>query len=225
MRLERWFERVVRLYPREFRELFADDMLPRGPRAARAARTFLVRRQNALSVLAEALYERLTTREARALPQQRGGPMTSIGHDVRYGARSLVKNPTFTLLAAVTLALGIGVNTTIFSLVNSLLFSKLPITDPDTFGLIQAVSMEANDTESPATLADFALLKEDSNVFVDAAVAVREYFVLTGEGECSGRGAARCRRGRQARSDGRSHGLARSPRRQSDARECSLRDQ
>ncbi|TDI40638.1 MAG: FtsX-like permease family protein [Acidobacteria bacterium] len=43
--------------------------------------------------------------------------------------------------------------------------------------------MESNDTESPATLADFALLKEDSNVFVDAAVAVREYFVLTGDGE------------------------------------------
>ena len=109
--------------------------------------------------------------------------MTSIGHDLRYGARSLVKNPGFTLLAAGTLALGIGVNTTIFSLVNTLLFAELPITDPDTFGLVEAVSTESNDTESPATLADFALLTEDTNVFVDTAVAVRKHFVLTGEGE------------------------------------------
>ena len=98
--------------------------------------------------------------------------MTSIGHDLRYGARSLVKNPGFTLLAAGTLALGIGVNTTIFSLVNTLLFAELPITDPDTFGLVEAVSTGSNDTESPATLADFALLTEDTNVFVDTAVAV-----------------------------------------------------
>ena len=109
--------------------------------------------------------------------------MTSIGHDLCYGARSLVKNPGFTLLAAGTLALGIGVNTTIFSLVNTLLFAELPITDPDTFGLVEAVSTESNDTESPATLADFALLTEDTNVFVDTAVAVRKHFVLTGEGE------------------------------------------
>lgn len=109
--------------------------------------------------------------------------MTAFGNDLRYGARSLAKNPGFTLLAVATLALGIGVNATIFGLVNSLLFSELPIADPDTFGLVQAVSTESNDTESPTTLADFALLKKDTQVFADAAVAVREYFVLTGDGE------------------------------------------
>ena len=181
---------MVQLYPRKFRELFADDM---SSLFRRQCRGVLERHgrlgllwfgaKTLISVVAAALYERLTARETRALPKRRGGPRTAVGHDLRYGARSLVKNPGFTLLAAGTLALGIGVNTTIFSLVNSLLFSELPITDPDTFGLIEAVSTESNDTESPATLADFALLKEDTNVFVDAAVAVREYFVLAGEGE------------------------------------------
>ncbi len=170
MRLERWFDRVVQLYPREFRELFADDMSGLFRRQCRGVLErsgrlglFWFGAKTLISVLAAALYERLAARETRALPKRRGGPMTAIGHDLRYGARSLVKNPSFTLIAAGTLALGIGVNTTIFSLVNSLLFSELPITDPDTFGLVEAVSTESNDTESPATLADFALLKEDTN--------------------------------------------------------------
>ncbi|TDI40637.1 MAG: hypothetical protein E2P02_16670 [Acidobacteria bacterium] len=133
MRLQRWFDRVVRLYPRGFRELFADDMSGLFRRQCQGVRKrhgrlglFWFGAKTLISVAAAALYERLTTRETRAFPKQRGGRMTSIGHDLRYGARSLIKNRTFTLLAAGTLALGISVNTTIFSLVNNILFSELP---------------------------------------------------------------------------------------------------
>jgi predicted permease len=74
--------------------------------------------------------------------------MESLFADLRYAVRTLVKRPAFTLVAVLSLALGIGANTTIFSLVNALLLRSLPVADSG-----RLVSIFTRDAQNPAMLA------------------------------------------------------------------------
>jgi hypothetical protein len=56
--------------------------------------------------------------------------MKTIWHDIRYGLRQLRKSPGFTAVAMLSLALGIGANTAIFSMINGILYKSLPVRDP-----------------------------------------------------------------------------------------------
>src|SRR5215212_11874216 len=64
--------------------------------------------------------------------------MKSIFTDIRFGLRSLLKQPAFTAVAVLTIALGVGANTALFSVVDAVLLRKLPVKDPNRLVLLKA---------------------------------------------------------------------------------------
>ncbi len=90
--------------------------------------------------------------------------MDGLWTDIKYGARVLLKNPGFTLVVMLTLGLGIGANTTIFSVVNSLLLRPLPVEGADRL-VVLGVTHEGNDDPHPPAYLDFVDYRSQSDAF------------------------------------------------------------
>lgn len=109
--------------------------------------------------------------------------MNQLIQDLRYGLRGLLKRPGFTVVAVLTLALGIGANAAIFSVVNAVLLKPLQFRDPEQLVMVwedAAMIGFPQNTPAPANYVDW---KNQSQSFQDMAAHVETSFNLTGNGE------------------------------------------
>src|ERR1041384_7767723 len=109
--------------------------------------------------------------------------MSNLFQDLRYGARILLKQPAITLVAVITLALGIGANTAIFSLVNSILLRPLPCREPDRVVRLLQASPKLGLATWGVSQADFAAYRDQNRSFESVALYNSGAVNLTGDGE------------------------------------------
>ncbi len=150
-----------------YEELIAGGMLPE------AARRAVEGELDEAPRIEEAVSAR--HRERVGLPAGHtpsGNPIVDFFRDVHYGLRAMGKNPFFTFFAVLTLALGIGANTTVFTLVNTLLIHPLPVIDPSglvgVFGTKTKGSKQAN-AHVPQSYPDFHDYEKQNEVFTGMA--------------------------------------------------------
>jgi putative ABC transport system permease protein len=177
-RIRTWLSprHVDQEFEREFAahlELLAEENLRRGMTAEEAQRAARVR-LGGLTQLKE------TNRELQGLPM-----IETFLQDTRYALRTLRKNPGFTAVAVLTLALGIGANTAIFSVVYAVLLKPLPYAKSEQLFTVFEVQPQAGVTGNGWSYANFAEFREQNRVFSEMAGSQFHQLTLTGRGEPS----------------------------------------
>jgi predicted permease len=184
--LRAWFLRVAGLFGRELRdrelsaemeshlELHFEDNLGRGMSPAEA-------RREAIMKLGGVEQMKENYRERRGLPL-----LEVFFQDLRFGARMLRKNPGFTLVAVLTLALGIAANATVFSFVSAVLYKRPPVYDSDRVLVVYgtAAARGFGTSLNPVSAPNYFTWKRENRVFSDLA-ALQPYISvsLTGKDE------------------------------------------
>jgi len=159
-------------------------------RSLKAGATEAEAKQAAIRELAGTeLMQREMRRSQKAAkePLVAGGGRTNVLadflHDLRYALRMQRKNPGFTIIAVVALALGIGANTAIFSVVNTILLQPLPYKDPEQLVMVwEENAKQGYPTDTP-TAANYIDWRDQNQLFEGMAAIDVASFNLTGSGE------------------------------------------
>ncbi|MDQ6830480.1 MAG: ABC transporter permease, partial [Gemmatimonadota bacterium] len=173
---ERVYAALLRLYPAALRAEHGDEMrqhirdLAAEPRFA--GRPFRLWRHLIGDFIATAIPSRfhaaidaLRHMAERTEHPDSGEQMDMLLHDVRYAIRTLRKRPAVTLIAIATLALGIGANTAIYSVVNAVLLSPLPFPDPDRLVLVWGQT--AGNPQGAVSYPDYLDIQQRNRSFTD----------------------------------------------------------
>jgi putative ABC transport system permease protein len=123
----------------------------------------------------------MMTEKAEARGTGNAGLLAQISQDIGYALRSLRKAPGFAAVAVATLALGIGANTAIFSVVNGILLRPLPFQDPDRLVMV-AASYDGR-RAAPASPANIVDWQTQNHSFTSIAIVGGQSAVLTGSGD------------------------------------------
>lgn len=107
----------------------------------------------------------------------------SLLHDLRSSTRTLLKHPGFVITTTLILALGIGANTTIFSVINTVLMRPLPYKDPDRLVMIWETNQPNGVPRSIVSPANFLDWKKQNQVFDNLAAFRFWYYTVTGAGD------------------------------------------
>lgn len=103
--------------------------------------------------------------------------------DLRFALRQLLKSPGFTALTVLTLALGIGMNTAIFSVINDLFLKGLPYHEPNRIVSLQAEAKERNLEQLPMSVPRFWHYRDGQTVFSQIAADAGTGYIMTGQGD------------------------------------------
>ncbi|MEK6285157.1 MAG: ABC transporter permease [Acidobacteriota bacterium] len=113
--------------------------------------------------------------------------METFFQDMRYGLRLLIKRPGFTAVAVIALALGIGANSAIFSVVNGVVLRALPYKDPEQLMMVWSkrplLQAQVGSAEFPVSAGDFIDWRDQNQVFEQIAAFHTQPFNITGAGE------------------------------------------
>ncbi|MGH9766873.1 MAG: ABC transporter permease, partial [Blastocatellia bacterium] len=109
--------------------------------------------------------------------------MGNVWQDLRFGARMLLKKPGFTLIAVITLALGVGANTAIFSVVNAVLLRPLPYPEPEQLVRLLAMDMSRGARDISASMPDYREWRKRNQSFALLAAYSTSNYNISGDEE------------------------------------------
>ncbi len=172
---------LVSAFPSPFRERFGAEMLAtyldqRDTLAVQRSRVSLWRHDARTiaslcrALLAERRAASIRIRAINARSTHRADPMSDFLFDLRLTLRSLRARPGFAALAILTLALGIGANTAVFSVLNSVILSPLPYTEPDRLVRLYSASLNAPADKGHFPAPDLVDIRDQVNAFASVAI-------------------------------------------------------
>ncbi len=127
--------------------------------------------------------ERRVPPESVVLGNEKTSLIGDLWQDLRYGLRMLWKNPGFTAVAGIALALGIGANSAIFSVVNTILLRPLPYKNPDQLVMVWEENSKQGYPQDTPAAANYIDWRDQNQVFAGIAAMTEISFNLTGAGD------------------------------------------